>query len=211
MQLALMNAFDYEAICQVAEVLILTVGVALGWLIWPVVHQKLAHSASQRKEAALLEESEIYDVDLEAEKHDQFEDEHLKVAALFDHYGLFGAPLGAWNSTESDGANLDDDCLEESAEESAEELEDEDQDSLQDEHLKVAKLFEHYSLFGASPGAWSSTGSDGADLEDDSLDESAEELTRAGNSVEPAPSQVAHLELFEHYGLFGAPVGTWSS
>lgn len=154
-----------------------------------------------------MEESEIYDVDLEAEKQDLFEDEHLKVAALFDHYGLFGAPLGAWNSTVSDGADLEDNCLEESAEE----LEDEEQDSLQDEHLKVAKLFEHYNLFGASPGVWSSTGSDGADLEDDSLDESAEELTHVGNSVESAPRQVAHLEIFEHYGLFGAPVGTWSS
>lgn len=201
MQLALMNAFDYEAICQVAEVLILTVGVILGWLIWPVVHQKLAHSASQRKEAALLEECEINDADLEAERQDSFQEEHSKVAALFDHYGLFGASPGVWSSTGSDGADLEDDCLEELAEE----LEDEDQDSFQDEHLKVAKLFEHYNLFGASPGVWS------ADLEEDSLDESAEELTHVGMSVEPTTSQVAHLELFEHYGLFGAPVGTWSS
>jgi len=153
MQLALLNAFNNEAICQVAEVLFLTVGVILGWLVWPVVHQKLAQSASQRKEAALLEESESSNIDLE----------------------------------------------------------DEEQDYFRDEHLKVAQLFDHYELFGASPGVWSSTESDGSDFEDDCLDESAEELIHEGNLVEPMISKVAHLELFEHYGLFGAPVGTWSS
>lgn len=207
MQLALMNAFDYEAICQVGEVLILTVGVVLGWLVWPIVHQKLAQSASQRKEAALLEESEIYDADLEAEKQDPFQEEHLKVAALFDHYGLFGASPGVWSSTESDDADLED----ETSDESEEELEEEDQDSFQDEHSKVAELFEHYNLFGASPGVWSSMGPDCADLDDDCSEESDEELIQEGNSVEPMISKVSQLELFEHYGLFGAPAGTWSN
>lgn len=208
MQLALLNAFNNEAICQVAEVLFLTVGVILGWLVWPVVHQKLAQSASQRKEAALLEESESSNIDLEDEEQDYFRDEHLKVAQLFDHYELFGASPGVWSGTRSDGADLEDDGLEDSAEV---ELEDEKQDMSHDERLKVADLFEHYELFGASPGVWSSTESDGSDFEDDCLDESAEELIHEGNLVEPMISKVAHLELFEHYGLFGAPVGTWSS
>jgi len=208
MQLALLNAFNNEAICQVAEVLVLVVGVILGGLIWPVVHQKLAQSASQRKEAALLQESESSDTDFEDEQEDVFREEHLKVTKLFDHYELFGASPGAWSSTKSDGVDLEDDSLEESIEV---ELEGVEQELSQDEHSKVAELFEHYQLFGASPGVWSGTESDGSDLEDDCFDEPAEELTHEGNSVEPMISKVAHLEIFENYGLFGAPVGTWTS
>jgi len=171
MQLALLSAFDNEVACQLAETLVLTVGVVLGWLVWPAIRQKLARSASQRKEAALLEETTICDADsteevengdAEDEERDLSRDEHLKVAALFDHYGLFGAPVGAWNSKGPFNMDLEEGGLEESAEELALPGQEEFEESMisevaQSESSSSAdKLFEHYGLFGAPVGAWSS-------------------------------------------------------
>jgi len=163
MQLALLSAFDNEVVYQVVETLVLTVGVVLGWLVWPAIRQKLAQRASQRKEAALLQEAFVYDADMaedvenddvEDEDPDLFRDEHLKVAALFDHYGLFGAPLGAWNSVGPFDMDLEEGC----SDESAEELAISGQVEVESMVSKVAQhqLFEHYGLFGAPVGAWSS-------------------------------------------------------
>jgi len=169
MQLALLSAFDNEVACQVLEALVLTVGVVLGWIVWPAISQKLAQSSSQRKEAALLQEISICDADIteevenddiEDEEQDLSRDDHLQVAALFDHYGLFGAPVGAWKSMSLDNMDLEEGCLEESVEESDEELAltgQKDFEVAQSEtSLSTERLFEHYGLFGAPVGAWSS-------------------------------------------------------
>lgn len=167
MQLSLLSTFDNEAACQVAEALVLTVGVVLGWLVWPAIRQTLAHSASQRKEAALLQESSACDSDISEEAENDVEDEerHLvrdeqkKVAALFDHYGLFGAPLTVWNRTGSDGMDLEEGCLEECAEELAFQDFEESMTSefaRSESSSSTENLFEHYGLFGAPVGAWRS-------------------------------------------------------
>lgn len=68
-------------------------------------------------------------------------------------------------------------------------------------HVKAADLFEHYGLFGASPGAWSGSASD------TSLDDREDEY-EFDDSYDVLPSAAA---LFEHYGLFDAAPGAWAS
>jgi len=171
MQLALSSAFDNEVAYQVAEALVLIVGVVLGWLVWPAIRQKMAQRALQQKEEALLQESTTCDMGMmeeveggeaEDEEQDLSRAEHLKVVALLDHYDLFGASLGAWSSIRSHDTDLAEHSLAAPTRNMALAG---DSETSTSGTIEVAhnvrtsstdKLFEHYGLFGASAGAWSS-------------------------------------------------------
>jgi len=164
MQLALTSAFEGEAACQLAETLILVLGVVAGWLVWSAVQRILVHSAVQQKESALLQETSIIckAEDTEQESTPVFSgsssDEDSKVMALFEHYGLFGAPVGAWNNVVFPDAELEDGYLDDPLALAQREFESsKDSEVPQDDtHSRTSELFEHYGLFGAPVGAWSS-------------------------------------------------------
>lgn len=118
-------------------------------------------------------------------------------AALFEHYALFGASPATWCQNH---AQLD--VEEVGGENDCEESEDGAESIAVGCHVKAAELFEHYGLFGASPGAWSGSASD------TSWDDREDEY-ECGDSYEVLlPSAAA---LFEHYGLFDAAPDAWAS
>jgi len=198
MQLALSSALNNEIACQVAEALVLIVGVILGWLVWPAISQTSAHRALLRKEKALLQESTTFvagiieDVECEAEDDEQdlFRADHLNVVALLDHYDLFGGYLGVSSSPirsqeiDLEDRNLEDRNLEDRNLEDRN-LEDRHLEDLNLEDLNLEETTENWAFVGDSPETMSS---------------------KVGRNV---PTSITD-KLFEHYGLFGASAGAWS-
>jgi len=85
----------------------------------------------------------------------------------------------------------------------------EDCDSLpQDKSFSTSVLFDHYGLFGASPGSW---------LQNSWLEEEADNNVDDGggdddddDDDDPVPPNTTMIDLLEHYSLFDANPGVWS-
>jgi len=84
----------------------------------------------------------------------------------------------------------------------------EDLDSFaQDKSFSTSVLFDHYGLFGASPGSW---------LQNSWLEEEADNNIDDGGGGDDnddddrVPPNTTMIVLLEHYGLFDANPGVWS-
>lgn len=132
----------------------------------------------------------------------------LAWCALLEHYGVFGAPAGAWSEERPQTFVKEPPAHSETSQ-------DLDPDWCRlpepapppDWHM----LLEHYGVFGAAAGAWS----------DSCQRAPAEEPARL---LAPAPSSLPACQefleppspprdwrmLLEHYDVFGADVGAWS-
>lgn len=199
---------------SVTEAFVLIITFCICWCFWPLL---LARLDSDTSDAKLLvstgKAGNVFpsvdvdpdDVSTQADESEEdsstdseFEDSccaaqttTFSTGALFEHYGLFGASPTAWcqnhglSCAEDDGDEID------SEEECAPSM-----GAICS--MKANDLFEHYSLFGASPGAWSGS----------AIDTSLDEREGGDDSDGVLPSAAV---LFEHYGLFGASPGTWAS
>lgn len=204
---------------SVTDAFILIITFCICWFFWPLLLALLDCSTSDMKSSvstakvgkvfagADLDPDEVSTQADESEEDSSIDSEiedswcvaqatTSSTAALFEHYGLFGASPATW----CNHAQLD-------VEEIGDEIDDEEsEDSVQSIatgcHVKAADLCEHYGLFGASPGAWSGSASD------TSLDDREDECESDDSYGVLLPSAAA---LFEHYGLFDAAPDAWAS
>lgn len=137
---------------QLAEVSVLVISVCLSWFFLSQVFiyfskrnvKKLA-PATKVHNAKFDSAFEMYTCEDDVPALPDVSKAEEAIVSVFEHYGLFGAPLGAWSV---DGARVAPMLVSAASQEN----------TSQERHAGMhphGSLFEHYGLFGADVGAWS--------------------------------------------------------
>lgn len=172
------NIMDSMVFVECCDMAVLVSSMLLGWFTW----SSLCRFATQRQQKLHLRSKVAYlDADVSYVRRDSSApratstedlqvpdvDNAQKVRWLLESYGAFGATPGTWDAASAKLNMASEALAEEEGEHTATESDDSDWELVQDSgaslqavtESSLGLLFDHYSLFGAAPGAWSKDGS----------------------------------------------------